>query len=221
MNNPHDSSNPRADRSGRSFESSHDGRVIDAHALLARLTRLAIIGEFDARHRLGQVLADALRIVKVDRVVVWRMTADGQSLVREKAASSPGGDLRTLPHELRASGAAHYFRALLDGEVLAASSEQIDPPLADAFPRYAQVHGVGAKLDIPLIALGRTIGLISFERLGRAAPWSTDDVTLALSVANLVQLGDWEARRPADDLLDSYGAGTEAVLPSLRTYRPL
>lgn len=221
MTSPHDSLSLLDERFARSAASSRDARSIDAHALLARLTRLAIMGEYDARQQLGQVLAHALRIIEIDRAVVWRLIDGGQTLALEEAADRLSGDVRSFPGKLHASSKPRYFRALGNGEVVAACADQIDPPMAELWTNYAQPHGITAKLDIPLIVLGRTVGLISFERLGSPAPWSPDEVTLALSIANLVQLGDWEPRLGLAGPIDALGPPVDNALPSLRSYRPL
>lgn len=219
MNAPDSPLAHRDDNAFRSIDQPRNGRVVDACALLARLTRLAIIGEYDVRQRLQQLLSDALRMVNADRAAVWRMTNGGESLVLETRASRlNAGEHAPLPLDSRTS--PRYFRALHSGEVLVASLDQIDPPLSELWSDYSLTNGISAKLDIPLIAIGRTVGLISFERSGAHPAWSNDDVTLALSIANLVQLGDWDERAGVA-AFGAPGEHLEHSLPRLRTFRPL
>lgn len=208
----------RGDGLTGSLDLPRDGRAGDAYALLARLTRLAIIGEYDARQRLPQLLGDSLRMVGTDRAIVWRMTNGGEQLVVEALASHvPGAERVVMP--LDAHTNPHYFRAVHSGEVIVASLDQIDPPLSELWTDYAPAHGIGAKLDIPLIAIGRTVGLVSFERTNAQPTWSTDDVTLALSIANLVQLGNWE-ERGGIARIGPPGEYVEHSLPAPRSFRP-
>lgn len=194
--------------------------MLDAYALLARLTRLAIIGEYDVRHQLPEMLQLGLRVLSLDRAVMWRMSGDRESIVVDATASNSSVAVRSFPRELHAAARSHYFRAVGNGEIIVASADQIDAPMMDLWADYAAANGISAKLDVPLMALGRTFGLMSFERLGGSSTWSTDDVTLALQIANLVQLGDWESRA-ANPLLESLAESREHALPALRNYQRL
>ena len=73
--------------------------------------------------------------------------------------------------------------------------------------------GYATSLAVPLIARGRTIGVLSFMRFGGAAPYADDDIEIALEVARRAALALDNARLFAE--LRRTEGQLEAVLANL------
>jgi PAS domain S-box-containing protein len=75
--------------------------------------------------------------------------------------------------------------------------------------------GYATSLSVPLVARGRTIGVLSFMRFGGSAPYADDDVELAVEVARRAALALDNARLFAE--LRRTEGQLEAVLANLAT----
>lgn len=177
---------------------------LEAYAMLARLTRRAILGDYDPLAELPDILSSVMRLVDVDRISVWRFSDRGTSLTRfesivrrpDTERESDDGATTRLDRErvtLYATDSPIYFRTLLRGEVIAATDLLGTKATADLYRPYLRERGVTAKLDVPLLSTGRVVGVLSFEQTRSTDPWPANVLILAVSLANLIQLGEWTA----------------------------
>ncbi|HWU86802.1 MAG TPA: PAS domain S-box protein, partial [Kofleriaceae bacterium] len=107
------------------------------------------------------------------------------------------GEARPLPPELPIGEVEAYVRALtLD--LLAVEDTEDDPRLRER-RRYCAEHQIGALLDVPIVAEGEVLGVISHEHLGGARRWHDAEIDFAANLGGVVALAiEAERRLEAD-----------------------
>jgi PAS domain S-box-containing protein len=138
----------------------------------------------EIKREVAQIAADTL---EVERVSIWRYQRARESLLCQElfcrsnrshaeGTSLSGGDFPA------------YFRALADGNVIAAHDAYRDPRTTEFSETYLRPLGISSMLDTPIHVMGVVTGVICCEQVGPARQWAADEQTFALAVANLVSL---------------------------------
>jgi PAS domain S-box-containing protein len=159
-------------------------------------------GRFEGR--LQEILATAARTLHVDRLSVWRLAYDRQS-IRCLDLYSLDSDQHHEGGALGYFDAPAYFDALSTDRVIAAHDAAADPRTRELRDTYLAPLGIGAMLDVPLRKDNGTVGVLCAEHVGGARTWTVDEQNFAISVANLivVALVDDERREAIAKLADS------------------
>ena len=159
-------------------------------------------GQFDTRLR--DILVMTARTLDVERVSLWRLAYDAQSIRCL--------DLYTLSADRHEQGGAlgyfdapAYFDALGRDRVIAAHEVATDPRTCQLLDSYLTPLGIGAMLDVPLRRENATVGVLCAEHVGKPRTWTVDEQSFAIAVANLVvvALADEDRRQANEKLADS------------------
>ncbi len=151
----------------------------------------------------GDVQATVRRITEaaaitlvVERVGVWFWNESHSKMVsqdlfeRTKALHSSGV-------QLLAKDYAPYFEALSQGRTIAAEDANTDPRTRCFSATYLVPLGIGAMLDIPILAKApgsgvagaeRMIGVICCEHVGGKRAWSRDEESFAYVLSSLIAM---------------------------------
>jgi len=148
----------------------------------------------------------------VARVGVWLLDEDRPALRLRKlydAASQACGEGAWLA----AAEYPAYFSALDADRVIAASDARVDRRTREFSASYLDPHGIGAMLDATLRIAGQTRGVLRFEHVGGPRPWSAEEQSFAVSVADLLaQLIVHHDIRRSEARLRELAAMQQAVL---------
>lgn len=96
-----------------------------------------------------------------------------------------------------------YFDALKTDRVIAAEDARTDHRTSEFTENYLKPLGIGAMLDAPIMAFGKTYGVLCFEHIGQARSWNSEEMSFATSIADIVALViETNERREAEALLE-------------------
>lgn len=137
----------------------------------------------------------------VERTSIWALTDQRRELrclelyELSRGRHSSGG-------AFRAESYPAYFGALDGEDSIVADNPYLHPSTSEFGADYLPRHGVLALLDTPIHIRGELQGVLRFEQVEAAQPWTTEHRLFAQAVANLVTLAlveheAAEARRQA------------------------
>jgi hypothetical protein len=147
--------------------------------------RNLFVGDVNATaRRMTEAAAFAL---PVERVSVWFLDETRSKIgcldlfESAKAAHSAG-------IELFAKDFAPYFEALGHERTIAAEDANTDPRTRCFSVSYLKPLGIGALLDVPILAKNRMVGVICCEHVGGKRAWSRDEETFAYLLSSLMAM---------------------------------
>lgn len=156
----------------------------DSHLdeLLFEFTRRGDRAASDTIRLVTEAVAKALRL---DRVSVWRLTADGGSLVCEEGyRASTAEHFRETP--LVNDVMPSYFAALKSCRVIAADEAETDPRTFELAKDYLSPRGISSMMDVPIWRGGRLYGVLCHEHVGPPRKWTTEEVRFSSNMADLL-----------------------------------
>jgi signal transduction histidine kinase len=152
-----------------------------------KLARLRLDGE-DARQtamrQLARVSAHALQ---VERVSVWLYEDDGR-LLRNIDQYQLSSDTHVAGELLKVDGYAGYQAALNERRVLAVADARNHVVVRELTGTALALDGTVSRLDAPIIREGTVAGIVCYEHVGEARPWSQKDRDFAASSADMAAL---------------------------------
>jgi len=183
---------------------ANDRRLTAQSNALKELTERQADSAARFEERLQEILATAARTLMVERLSVWRLSYDQQS-IRCLDLYTLSSDRHDDHGALGYFDAPAYFDALGTDRVIAAHDAVTDPRTCELRDSYLKPLGIGAMLDVPLRKDGTTVGVLCAEQVGDARTWTVDEQNFAISVANLivVALVDDDRRDAIAKLADS------------------
>jgi PAS domain S-box-containing protein len=163
----------------------------------------------DLRAALQRVVAVAGEAVHAARASVWQLSANADRLDCVARQGAPAGaHLRV--EGLSAAAYPAYFAALSASRALDAGDAVNDRRTCELATDYLLPQGIGSMLDAGVWRAGRLVGVLCLEHVGSPRLWNRQEVSFAVSVADLVSqvlvfhaLRDSEARYRA--LFDAAG----------------
>ena len=164
-----------------------NARYVRQEAALMALTRACALRQTSIAELKREVALITAQTLEVDRVSIWRYSAKGEGIVcqelfeRTKRAHSNWKVLQATDYPA-------YFRALAEGEVIAAHDAYGDQRTIEFSETYLRPLGITSMLDAPIHVIGSVTGVICCEHVGPARQWTTDEQTFAIAVANVVSL---------------------------------
>jgi PAS domain S-box-containing protein len=185
------------------LKASEQRLAAQSHALTTLTARYADPSQ-PSGDRLRGILGTCATTLMVDRVSMWRFSADRESIecvgMYERPTDRYQCDGRLGREECRS-----YFAALENERVIAAHDACSDPRTADFGATYLARHHIGAMLDVPLRQNNITIGVLCVEHVGGVRTWTADEQNFVISVANLiaVALADDDRRQALTRLAES------------------
>jgi PAS domain S-box-containing protein len=159
---------------------------LDLQGAFAQLSR----GNFSSANLdncLRQLTAATGRILNIERVSLWGLTSQRESLEcidlyeLSRNRHSLGVTLQALRYP-------EYFRALERGEPIVADDAMKHPSTQAFAEDYLLMNGISALINSPIHVNGELQGVLSIERVGPHSAWTSVQRLFAHAVANLVSL---------------------------------
>lgn len=139
----------------------------------------------------------AARALAFERASVW--FRDGDVLAcKDQFMVSLGKHSHTT--FLSAGDYPEYFEALDREEVIQAENAHADPRTGGLKDAYLKPNGIGAMLDAPLRAQGKTVGVLCLEHVGGPREFHADEVNAAQHLASMITVA-LEFQRSRDNEL--------------------
>jgi PAS domain S-box-containing protein len=187
----------------RALRESEQRLAAQSNALMTLTTRQAD-HEDSFADRLRGILEVAAGTLGVERVSMWRFSADREAIHcvglyrRSSSAHEAGAHLQRQDYSA-------YFAAIELERVIAADDARSDDRTAEFTSSYLDPEGIGAMLDVPLRQGGAVSGVFCVEHVGGARTWTIDEQNFAVSTANLiaVAVADQERREALTRVAES------------------
>jgi PAS domain S-box-containing protein len=185
------------------LKASEQRLAAQSHALTTLTARYADPSE-PSGDRLRGILGTCAATLLVDRVSMWRFTADRRAIECVGMYERPT-DRYQCEGRLERQDCLSYFDALENERVIAAHDACSDRRTSVFGATYLAEHHIGAMLDVPLRQNNVTIGVLCVEHVGGVRTWTADEQNFVISVANLiaVALADDDRRRALTRLAES------------------
>lgn len=191
-------------------------RLLDQQVALVALTRSDVFNRENLQEALQLVTETAARLMRVERVSLWRYS--------ESRSSLRCVDLYELSHHRHACGDEIdsrlypiYFKALATSEAIVANDAHTHPLTRELSSDYLTPLNITAMLDIPVHLHGRLKGVLCHEQVGTPVPWTAEDRLFGIAVANMISLAlEQSERKRAETALRE----SEQRLATMLAYAP-
>ena len=192
--------------------SQSEAKLARHYKVLMKLAKSESMRIGDLASSLREITEAAAHTLEIARVNIWLFDKD-----HTKISCIDSYDLSTREHssggELAAVDYPLYFRALEEERVIVANDAHSDPRTAEFSHGYLDVHGITSMLDAPLRARGTTIGIVCHEHIGAARVWTSEEQTLAGSLADLATLAlEYSERKQAEKALRHSELRTRTII---------
>ncbi|MFT5283214.1 MAG: diguanylate cyclase (GGDEF)-like protein/PAS domain S-box-containing protein, partial [Yoonia sp.] len=162
----------------------------------------------DSFQEITEVAAHALN---VERVSIWMYSHD-RSSIKSMDLYRQALDHHSKGDELSRVEFPAYFAALAEDRFINADQAHHDLRTFEFSKGYLSPLGIESMLDAPIRFGGKTIGVICLEHIGKFRIWSSEEITYASSLADLVSHAVEAQKRSIAEL---------ALLESEARYRSL
>lgn len=139
----------------------------------------------------------AARALAFERASVWFRDGDVLACKDQYLASHGKHSHATI---LSAGDYPDYFDALDHEEVIQAEDAHTDPRTGGLKDAYLKPNGIGAMLDAPIRAQGKTVGVLCLEHVGGPREFHADEVNAAQHLVNMITVA-LEFQRSRDNEL--------------------
>jgi signal transduction histidine kinase len=199
----------------------HSAALEKVESQMRRQAALLALARLDKSHlsaALREITEIDARALGVERVSVWRFTADRAAIRCEDLFRFSSGC-----HEtgliLLSRDYPSYFRALEESYTIAAHDAQCDPRTMEFLSAYLVPNGITSMMDAPVWSGGRVVGIVCHEHTGPPRVWAPEEQEFAGAAANMVSLAfeiaeRWEAER-STRLLSQVNPLLRAVLDQM------
>ena len=183
---------------------ANENRLAGQSRTLTLLTERSASDPDAFEDRLADILRMASSTLAVERLSLWRLPGDMQSIECVALIDSLG-PRRVAALRIQRADWPPYFEALEAERVIAAHDARPDPRTSGFTPGYLDPNRIGSMLDVPVRYAGGTRGVLCAEHVGGARTWSLDEQNFAISVANLIAVAaaDAERRQTMERLAES------------------
>ncbi|MCK6572890.1 ATP-binding protein [Myxococcota bacterium] len=169
-----------------------------ARSLMA-LTRACAQRPEDAAGLMRDIVRTAAETLGLARGSIWLLDEQGREAICRVMLDRETGEWQEGLRFDRDAFSA-YAESLADGDVVAVADALADPRTAPFADVYLRPFGVTACLDVPIYRADAPRGMggvLCLDHTGGPRPWTSDEETFAIAVANLVSLliaGEQRAR---------------------------
>ena len=157
---------------------------LDLQGAFAQLSRRGFAGHH-LDETLRQLTATTSRILNIERVSLWGLSAQGENLECINLYEL-SRDRHSSGVTLRAARYPEYFRALEKGEPIVADDAMKHPSTQEFSRDYLLLNGISAVINSPIHADGELQGVLCIERVGPHSAWTSVQRLFAHAVASLV-----------------------------------
>jgi GAF domain-containing protein len=155
--------------------------------LLDELLALPSVRGGDPAEAYARITEVAAHVVEAGRVGLWSFDERKNSILCLDMYIER--DARHISHNVvRRAEAPRYFEAIEHGDVVAADDAYHDPRTAEFGAGYLPAFGIGALLDVPILAARELAGVMCVEHLGGPRKWQARERLLASTLAECAGL---------------------------------
>ncbi|MFT5738704.1 MAG: diguanylate cyclase (GGDEF)-like protein/PAS domain S-box-containing protein [Gammaproteobacteria bacterium] len=152
---------------------------------LLRIVKGKALHSGDPVQSFEEITEAASNTLKVERVGIW-IHADDHRSTRCVNLYNLATDSHSSAVDLYEEDFPNYFAALNEDRVIDACDAYRDPRTCEFSETYLPLYGISSMLDAPIRFAGRTIGIICIEHVGEQRQWTSDEITFAASLADLI-----------------------------------
>lgn len=127
----------------------------------------------------------ASRALDVQRVSIWFYLADRVGIRCEELFDGKQG-AHSEGMELAATDYPAYFRAMAEGDIIAAHDAHTDPRTREFSASYLTPFGISSMLDVPIRVSGKTVGVVCHEHTGPSRSWTVEEQSFVTAIAGFV-----------------------------------
>ncbi|MBT3766363.1 MAG: PAS domain-containing protein [Rhodospirillales bacterium] len=152
---------------------------------LMSIVRGGSLYQGDTDKAFNDVTETATQTLNIARAGVWLYADDCSKIVCEDLYEK-ADDVHSKGGELAAVDYPDYFAAIEKDRTIDAHDAHTDPRTREFSESYLTPLGIASMLDVPIRFGGQLIGVICLEHIGSARPWSSDEITYAGSLGDLL-----------------------------------
>lgn len=179
-------------------ESEH---FIDLHKRLVALRHNRDFITLDKAHQLIELITLCSTLLDIDRVSVWRLESDLNSLSLEVLLDREHGICHKAV-QIEQSDHQAYFRALLDERIIDAVDAHTDLRTRSFTRNYLQPNNIVSMLDVPIFDHGKLYGVVCLEARVRI-DWTLSSIAFVSAIADTLSLiNTYEAWQQSQQELD-------------------
>ncbi len=141
----------------------------------------ALQAPLSLNEQLTQVLEAARRVIQVDRIILWALSPEGESLVNLAQAGFPEEEWRAVAEQAIPLAEAGVMRkAYREGAPILFNEQNPVPRDLYLKPPYSSLAALRSKslLVVPMIARGRTVGVLAADNKATRRPIPPDTADL-------------------------------------------
>ncbi|MEX2321526.1 MAG: sensor domain-containing phosphodiesterase [Saccharospirillum sp.] len=192
---------------------------IEYHRTLMSLSHDSAFIQSSRIEKMSALLDLCGRLLRVERVSVWKLADSGSSISLECLNTLSDG-IFTDDITLYRENNPKYFEAMLTAEVIDARYAQTDTRTCQFNEYYLKPLGIKSMLDAPVFDGSNLRGVICLEATSHRS-WTLPEISIVTVVADTISLVNsyeaWSASQQALDFISHYDELTG--LPNLRAFR--
>lgn len=154
---------------------------------IERLSKSKAISDGNIHEITQDILNEAARLLKVERVNAWIMDNEESGL--DSILAFDNGDKKFYKEgPLKKKDFPIYFEHISKNDIIIsedAASEKFNIELVQT---YLIKHDIASMMEVPIISEGKLKGIICFENLHNIRKWSSDEQHFAIALTQLLIL---------------------------------
>jgi PAS domain S-box-containing protein len=155
------------------------------HETLVDIAKDEDLYNIEMKAAFEKITEAASRALAVQRVSIWIYPTD-QSSIRCMELFDGKQGAHSEGMSLAAADYPAYFRAMADGDIIAANDAHSDPRTREFSGPYLNPFGISSMLDVPIRVSGKTVGVVCHEHTGPSRAWTVEEQSFATAVAGFV-----------------------------------
>ena len=164
---------------------------------------------------LSQLTEIVTEAVNLRRTSVWRYDDDGKllRLIDTYDRESNGHTQGTV---LTPADFPQFFDLLQNGEDISARDANTDSRLAELYRVYLQPLGCESLLAVPIRHAGQAMGTLWFEHERLSHGWSTEEISFAHAIANMLALrfsSDRKSMPAPEQQIEDHDSAEDSAVP--------
>ncbi|WP_166268916.1 sensor domain-containing phosphodiesterase [Marinobacter caseinilyticus] len=167
-----------------------DNKVfIDFHEALMNMSHSQDFTNDHRENKLSALTRLCCELLGVDRVGVWKLSPDGQTLINERLTDSKAANPATESPDLllEREHHPHYFEALASARIIEAPDAQNDQRTHSFSDQYLKPNGIVSMLDAPIFDCGHLGGVLCLENRTERT-WTLPEISFVSAIADTISL---------------------------------
>lgn len=168
------------------FENEKKNYVLKLHNDILTHLSTTPIEIYGSLERSFHLFTEAITIgLSIKRGSIWKYTEKGivcQDLFETNSMNHSSG------LELLSKDYPHYFEGLNNGLTIIAIDAKTHPNTYEFTDSYLNPLSISSMLDVPIRSEGKIWGVICCEQVGEKMAWSSEDVSFARSIADIISI---------------------------------